>query len=103
MSLSLPTATDSRALAGWLRNVTPVDRVGVEERVAALKTRSIKKSTKVWALRLAISMCDLTTLEGKDTPGLLPGPCHRCKGGARGEWREGCRGRHGVSEREVLA
>ena len=71
MSLSLPTATDSRALAGWLRNVTPVDRVGVEERVAALKTRSIKKSTKVWALRLAISMCDLTTLEGKDTPGKI--------------------------------
>ncbi len=71
MSLSLPPATDSRALAGWLRNVTPVDRVGVEERVAALKTRSIKKSTKVWALRLAISMCDLTTLEGKDTRGKI--------------------------------
>ena len=37
MSLSLPVATDSRALAGWLREVTPVDRVGVEERVAALE------------------------------------------------------------------
>ena len=71
MSLSLPTATDSRALSGWLRNVTPVDRIGVEERVAALKTRSIKKSTKVWALRLAINMCDLTTLEGRDTPGKI--------------------------------
>jgi len=71
MSLSLPTATDSRALAGWLRDVTPVDRVGIEERVAVLKTRSIKRSTKVWALRLAISMCDLTTLEGRDTPGKI--------------------------------
>ncbi|MFM2104438.1 MAG: hypothetical protein RL006_605 [Chloroflexota bacterium] len=71
MSLSLPPATDSRTLANWLRNVTPVDRVGVEERVSALKTRSIKKSTKVWALRLAISMCDLTTLEGRDTPGKI--------------------------------
>lgn len=71
MSLSLPPATDSRTLANWLRNVTPVDRVGVEERVSALKTRSIKKPTKVWALRLAISMCDLTTLEGRDTPGKI--------------------------------
>jgi deoxyribose-phosphate aldolase len=71
MTSSLPVATDSRALGAWLRDATPVDRVGIEERVATLKTRSIKKSSKVWALRLALSMCDLTTLEGKDTPGKI--------------------------------
>ncbi len=71
MTSSLPVATDSRALGAWLRDATPVDRVGIEERVATLKTRSIKKSSKVWALRLALSMCDITTLEGKDTPGKI--------------------------------
>ncbi|MEY4388969.1 MAG: hypothetical protein RLZZ432_688 [Chloroflexota bacterium] len=71
MSARLPATTDSRALGTWLRETTPVDRVGVEERVAALKTRSIKKASKGWALRLAISMCDITTLEGKDTPGKI--------------------------------
>ena len=71
MTSSLPVATDSRALGAWLRDATPVDRVGIEERVATLKTRSIKKSSKVWALRLALSMCDLTTLEGRDTPGKI--------------------------------
>jgi hypothetical protein len=49
------------SLLGW---VTAVDQVGVEERVDALKKRSIKKASKVWALELAISMMDLTTLEG---------------------------------------
>ena len=71
MSTLLPTATDSRTLAAWLRTATPVDKVGIEERVAALQTRSIKKASKVWALHLAISMCDITTLEGKDTPGKI--------------------------------
>ena len=71
MTSSLPVATDSRALGAWLRDATPVDRVGIEERVATLKTRSIKKSYKVWAVRLALGMCDITTLEGKDTPGKI--------------------------------
>jgi len=71
MSTLLPTAKDSRTLAAWLRTATPVDKVGIEERVAALQTRSIKKASKVWALHLAIGMCDITTLEGKDTPGKI--------------------------------
>lgn len=71
MTALLPVATDSRTLSAWLRTATPVDRVGIEERVAALKTRSIKRASKVFALRLAIAMCDLTTLEGKDTPGKI--------------------------------
>ena len=58
-----------------LGHVTPVDRVGVEERVAALRTRSIKRESKRWALDLAIRMMDLTTLEGKDTPGKIRALC----------------------------
>jgi deoxyribose-phosphate aldolase len=52
-----------------------VDQVGIEERVAKYTTRSIKKSSKVQALKLAVSMVDLTTLEGKDTPGKVASLC----------------------------
>ena len=46
---------------------TAVDEVGVKERVARFRSRSIKKESKVQALKLILSMMDLTTLEGKDT------------------------------------
>jgi len=46
-----------------------VDEVGVKERVARFQSRSIKKESKVEALRTVLSMIDLTTLEGQDTPG----------------------------------
>jgi deoxyribose-phosphate aldolase len=46
-----------------------VDAVGAEERAASLAKRSIKKESKLWALELAIRCCDLTTLEGVDSPG----------------------------------
>ena len=62
-------ATSGNALGSLLGRVTTVDQVGVEERVDSLKKRSIKKASKLWALDLAIRMMDLTTLEGKDTPG----------------------------------
>ncbi len=70
-------ALDGRAgnLGRLLGRVTAVDQVGVEERVAALSTRSIKKASKLWALDLAIRMIDLTTLEGKDTPGKVRALC----------------------------
>ena len=58
-------------LGNLLGRVTAVDQVGVEMRVEALKRRSIKKASKLWALNLAVSMMDLTTLEGKDTPGKI--------------------------------
>ena len=58
-----------------VRRVTAVDQVGVEERVAALRTRSIKRASKLWALDLAIRMMDLTTLEGRDTPGKVRAMC----------------------------
>ncbi len=70
-------AFDGRAgsLGGLLGRVSPVDQVGVDERVDALKKRSIKKQSKLWALDLAIRMMDLTTLEGKDTPGKIRALC----------------------------
>ena len=54
-----------------------VDQVGVEERVSRLTKRSIKKESKVWALKMALSMCDLTTLEGKDSPGKIRQLCNK--------------------------
>ncbi len=54
-----------------------VDQVGVEERVARFTTRSIKKGSKVQALKLALNMIDLTTLEGKDTPGKVKQMCYK--------------------------
>jgi deoxyribose-phosphate aldolase len=46
-----------------------VDAVGAEERAGSLAKRSIKKDSKLWALDLALRCCDLTTLEGVDSPG----------------------------------
>jgi deoxyribose-phosphate aldolase len=60
-----------------LDRVTRVDQVGVEERVARFCTRSIKKESKVHALKLALSMIDLTTLEGQDTPGKVTQLCRK--------------------------
>ncbi len=54
-----------------------IDQVGIEERVARFTTRSIKKSSKLQALNLALSMIDLTTLEGKDTPGKVKQMCYK--------------------------
>ena len=51
------------------RRLAPVDRVGVDERAAVLGKRSIKAESQQQAIRMAISMVDLTTLEGQDTPG----------------------------------
>lgn len=53
----------------------PVDQVAVEERAAALGKRSLKKAAKVEGLKLAVRMMDLTTLEGKDTPGKVRQMC----------------------------
>jgi deoxyribose-phosphate aldolase len=65
------------ARARLLDEVGAVDQVGVEERVAKFTTRSIKKAAKVWGLKTAISMTDLTTLEGKDTPGKIESLCRK--------------------------
>jgi len=54
-----------------------IDQVNVEERVAKLNTRSIKKDSKMFALKLALSMIDLTTLEGMDSPGKVKQLCYK--------------------------
>lgn len=54
-----------------------VDKVGVEERVARFQTRSIKNEAKRQGLDLVLSMIDLTTLEGKDTPGKVKQMCYK--------------------------
>src|SRR3954462_3334817 len=58
-------------------DVGSVDKVGVEARAAGFTTRSIKKASKLWGLRTAVSMVDLTTLEGKDTPGKVASLCQK--------------------------
>lgn len=60
-----------------LSSVTLVDEVGVNERAARFQTRSIKKESKVEALRMILSMIDLTTLEGQDTPGKVRQLCQK--------------------------
>lgn len=60
-----------------IKNSPPVDQVGVEERVARLGKRSIKTESKLAALKLAISMCDLTTLEARDTAGKVIQLCNK--------------------------
>src|SRR3954453_17055002 len=57
------------------RSLTPVSRVGVEERGGALGRRSIKQQAKRDGIRIATSMIDLTTLEGSDTPGKVRHLC----------------------------
>lgn len=56
------------SLKRWLYSLPGVDKVGLEARAASLATRSIKTTSKAWALDMAIKMMDLTTLEGSDTP-----------------------------------
>lgn len=63
------------SLRKFLSDLPPVDQVGADARAAMLATRSIKSSSKAWAIDMAISMVDLTTLEGADTPGKVKSLC----------------------------
>ena len=65
----LGAAATPAVIESYLRSVPSVDEVGVTERAASLSTRSVKRESKLAALEMAIRMCDLTTLEGRDTPG----------------------------------
>jgi len=57
--------------------IHPIDQVGVGERASRLFSRSIKKESKIRALKLALSMIDLTTLEGKDSLGKVRQLCYK--------------------------
>ena len=63
------------SLRRWLHSLPGVDKVGLEARAAGLGTRSIKTTSKAWALDAAIKMMDLTTLEGMDTPDRVRSLC----------------------------
>ena len=60
-----------------LNNLPVYDTTGVNERVERFCSRSIKRSSKTAGLKLAISMIDLTTLEGKDTKGKVQQLCYK--------------------------
>lgn len=57
--------------------MTTIDQIMAEERAAAFAKRSIKTSAKLAGLKLVVSMMDLTTLEGKDTPGKVAHLCRK--------------------------
>lgn len=63
------------SLRNFLADLPPVDQVGADSRAAMLATRSIKTTSKSWAIDMAISMVDLTTLEGADSVGKVKALC----------------------------
>jgi deoxyribose-phosphate aldolase len=72
-------ARDDATLRRFLLGLPGVDQVGAEARAAGLATRSIKTTAKAWAIDTAISMVDLTTLEGADTPGKVRSMCAKAR------------------------
>jgi deoxyribose-phosphate aldolase len=86
MTATVPTTDDlievtrsPAALRAFLHGLPGVDRVGADARAAMLSTRSIKTTAKAYAIDLAISMVDLTTLEGADTPGKVRSLCAKAR------------------------
>jgi deoxyribose-phosphate aldolase len=79
-AMSMPDVAASNAsLRQFLFGLPGVDAVGLEARAAMLGTRSIKTTSKAWAIDLAIRMVDLTTLEGADTPGKVRAICAKAQ------------------------
>src|SRR5687768_9415730 len=81
---ALAPSARSRSAVAFRRNLNDalemahgVDAVAAEERANSLAKRSLKKDSKVWGLKLAVSMIDLTTLEGKDTRGKVWALCRK--------------------------
>jgi deoxyribose-phosphate aldolase len=72
-------ASSEPALRAFLHGLPGVDQVGAEQRAATLATRSIKTTAKAWAIDLAITMVDLTTLEGADTDGKVRALCAKAR------------------------
>ncbi len=74
-TLDRPLKSQQMTRNEW--RVPTIDQVMIEERAGAFAKRSIKTSSKLAGLKLAISMMDLTTLEGKDTPGKVAFLCRK--------------------------
>jgi deoxyribose-phosphate aldolase len=68
-------ALTNASLTRWLHGLPGVDQVGADGRAAGLGTRSIKSTSKAWAIDTAIGMIDLTTLEGADTESKVRSLC----------------------------
>ena len=75
--LAAPTDTNLKAMNFNPLHTMTIDQVGVHERVGKFSARSIKKASKVQALKLALNMIDLTTLEGQDTAGKVRQMCYK--------------------------
>jgi deoxyribose-phosphate aldolase len=76
---SSAAAASEAGLRRFLHGLPGVDEVGAKARAATLATRSIKTDSKRQAIDLAISMIDLTTLEGQDTPGKIRALCAKAR------------------------
>src|ERR1700684_2920894 len=74
-AITLPRAAKPSRQSGL--PLPTVDQIMVEERAASFGKRSLKTSAKLAGLKMAVSMCDLTTLEGKDTPGKVAYLCRK--------------------------
>jgi deoxyribose-phosphate aldolase len=66
-------------LNAFIANTPSIDQIGTLERIARIQARSIKGAAKLKGLRMALSMIDLTTLEGKDTPGKVRQLCYKAQ------------------------
>src|SRR5881392_3960106 len=72
-----PARIGLRPPANFHPSVPAIDQVMVEERAASFARRSLKTSAKLAGLKMAVAMMDLTTLEGKDTPGKVAYLCRK--------------------------
>ena len=66
-------------LLAHLKSAPPIDQIGTHERISKIQSRSLKGPAKLHGLRLALSMIDLTTLEGKDTPSKVRQLCYKAQ------------------------
>jgi deoxyribose-phosphate aldolase len=73
-----------------ISGVPTVDQIMVEERATAFTKRSLKTSAKLAGLKMAVNMCDLTTLEGKDTPGKVAYLCRKALQPAEAKYHVPC-------------
>jgi deoxyribose-phosphate aldolase len=71
------TLTSPRRVHSIRDTVPTIDQVTVEERADSFAKRSIKTSAKLAGLKMAVSMMDITSLEGKDTPGRIAYLCRK--------------------------
>ncbi|MCW2936465.1 MAG: deoxyribose-phosphate aldolase, partial [Actinomycetia bacterium] len=72
-------AASDASLRRFLHGLPGIDEVGAIARAGMLASRSVKADAKRQAIDLAITMIDLTTLEGQDTPGKVRALCAKAR------------------------